>query len=308
MAKIYTPRRIREKNRWLRSDGKPNFKDRIHERPHELEPLVRKDAPTATDPTPILKACELMTSSRVRLVPIINAGREVEGVITGMDIIDYLGGGPKHNIVIKRGLRLLYPILDLPVSEIMRKNAIIVDIDTKLPKLLEVMITYGVGAVPVVSKKGYEGIITEREVMKHLAGILVGVNVRDIMTDSVITIEEGKTLEDAMKLMIETGVRRLPVTYGREVSGIIAWRQIIDLIGTHEIFRLIKSKTISEFKSLLVRDVMRKDVVTISPDADIGEAVTKMLERNVGSLLVTEGNELKGIVTEKDIIYGLVAG
>ena len=308
MVKVYTPRRLRERNRWLRSDGKPNFKGRIHEKPHELDPLVRRDTPTASDPTPILKICELMTSSRVRLVPIISADCTINGVVTGMDVIDYLGGGPKHRIVESRGLRLLYPVLNLPVSEIMRQDPIVIDIDTKLPRLLEVMINFGVGAVPIVSKRGYEGIITEREVMKHLAGKIVGVQVKDVMTEEVITVEDGKTLEDAMKLMIETGVRRLPVVYGKTVSGIISWRNIIDLVGTHEVFKIVKSKTIDELKSIPVREVMRKEIVTIYPEADLGEAVNVMLEKNVGSLLVTENNELKGIVTEKDIIYGLLVG
>ena len=42
------------------------------------------------------------------------------------------------------------------------------------------------------------------------------------------------------------------------------------------------------------------DLVSISPDASVLEAITLMADRSIGSLLVMQGDELKGIVTERD--------
>lgn len=44
------------------------------------------------------------------------------------------------------------------------------------------------------------------------------------------------------------------------------------------------------------------DVLVIDADASVLEAVQLMVERNVGSLLVTEGGEIDGIVTERDYL------
>ncbi len=305
--KVYTPRRVRERNRWLRSDGKPNFSSRVHEKPPELEPILRRDPPTATSSTNILRVCELMTQERVRLVPIVTPDNSVEGVVTGMDIIDFLGGGPKHRLVESRGYTLIYKVLDIPVGEIMEKRAIVADVDMKLTEVLELMIREGVGALPVVSKRGFEGVITERELMKYLAGKPVGVKVGEVMTKEVITVPQNITVLDAMKLMVETGVRRLPVTEDGVVKGIMVWRGVVDYVGTHKIFEELSSQSIFEFHSFPIIKVMRREVVTASEDMDLGDAAQLMFDRNVGSLLVTEDSVLKGIITERDIIYGLVA-
>jgi signal-transduction protein with cAMP-binding, CBS, and nucleotidyltransferase domain len=44
------------------------------------------------------------------------------------------------------------------------------------------------------------------------------------------------------------------------------------------------------------------DVLEIDADASVFEAVQKMVEMNVGSLLVTEGGDITGIVTERDYL------
>jgi CBS domain-containing protein len=55
-----------------------------------------------------------------------------------------------------------------------------------------------------------------------------------------------------------------------------------------------------------VKRFMRTDVVTISSDVPIKEAVKTMYEKNVGSLVIVDGNEIKGIVTERDIARSLL--
>ena len=54
-----------------------------------------------------------------------------------------------------------------------------------------------------------------------------------------------------------------------------------------------------------VRDMIRKkgyDVFTITPDATVFEALNLMAEHNIGALLVMTGEEINGIVSERDCI------
>lgn len=46
----------------------------------------------------------------------------------------------------------------------------------------------------------------------------------------------------------------------------------------------------------------RRDVLTIESDASVYDAVKRMVERNVGSLLVTVNGRIEGIVTERDYL------
>lgn len=53
---------------------------------------------------------------------------------------------------------------------------------------------------------------------------------------------------------------------------------------------------------MLVKEVMKRDVITVSPTASIQDVAYKMKEYNIGSVLVVEdGWKLKGIITDRDI-------
>ncbi len=307
MVKVYVYRRLRERNRWLRSDGKPNFKSKIHERPSEIAPVVIREAPTCNTRTPVLKVCELMSDSGLRLVTVLAGGRSVEGVIAGMDIVDYLGGGLKHNIILSHRIESIYDALSMPAEVVMHGNPIRASLSMTLPELLEVMIKYSVGALPVVSREGdYVGIVTEKSLIKYLTGKVTGTLVKDVMTENVICIDSNATLGKALKLMINTGVRRLPVTTDGSIVGMLSWKDIVDLVGRHKVFQLLQSKSIFELLSLPVSDVMRKGILTIEPECDIGEAASIMNVKNVGSLLVVSKGRLLGIITARDVLYGTV--
>jgi len=56
-----------------------------------------------------------------------------------------------------------------------------------------------------------------------------------------------------------------------------------------------------------VKDVMTKDVVSISPDISIYEAARKMRDENIGSLLVLDRKKLVGIITDRLIALSVVA-
>jgi CBS domain-containing protein len=56
-----------------------------------------------------------------------------------------------------------------------------------------------------------------------------------------------------------------------------------------------------------LRDVMTRGVKTIPPSAAIDEAASLMKSLNVGAIPVCDGQRLKGIVTDRDIVLRVVA-
>ena len=56
-----------------------------------------------------------------------------------------------------------------------------------------------------------------------------------------------------------------------------------------------------------VRDLMTRDVVTLPPAATVEEAARLMESRNVGTVLVTEGNQLKGLLTDRRVVTDCIA-
>jgi CBS domain-containing protein len=54
-----------------------------------------------------------------------------------------------------------------------------------------------------------------------------------------------------------------------------------------------------------IREVMSDQVVTVDPAATVAEAATVMGSRGIGSALVMQGGQLRGIFTERDIVRAL---
>jgi CBS domain-containing protein len=57
--------------------------------------------------------------------------------------------------------------------------------------------------------------------------------------------------------------------------------------------------------SAIAEDMMTRPVETAPPDAPIAEAVRKMREKGINSLVVVEDGDIKGIITRDDVIKGV---
>lgn len=58
---------------------------------------------------------------------------------------------------------------------------------------------------------------------------------------------------------------------------------------------------------MLVRDIMKRHVITIDPEARVIDAAQLMRKHSIGSLIVIKNNEAKGIITKWDILTKVVA-
>lgn len=57
-----------------------------------------------------------------------------------------------------------------------------------------------------------------------------------------------------------------------------------------------------------VRDVMTTDPVTVEPLTSVTEVARMMRDEDIGAVLVTEGGELRGLVSDRDLVVRAVAG
>ncbi|RSK29305.1 CBS domain-containing protein [Bacillus sp. HMF5848] len=81
-----------------------------------------------------------------------------------------------------------------------------------------------VGAIPVVDEGKLIGIITDRDlVVRGYAEKRSGSNeVKNVMSDKLVTVNASTTLEEAANVMAEHQVRRLPVVEGDKLIGIVS--------------------------------------------------------------------------------------
>jgi len=296
----------RKEPRFLRSDGTPNFSSKVYEKPGEVEVIARRPVVTATPTTKVIDALKIMASRGFRRLPITSTNGKLVGIITAMDFMDYFGGGEKFNLIVNRHSFDVYSAFNEVLEPIMTRDVVKVYVDETFIDVLSKMVRYNVGAVPVVTRdEKVFGIITERDVVNHLAEKITGKIVEEVMTKDVVTIGPSATLYDALKTMVSNGFRRLPVVDDGELKGMLVAMDVVRFLGSGKVFEYAKSDDVRDVLAVKVADVMTKDVEAITPGSDIGEAASLMRRTGRGSLLVVESGELKGIITERDLVLAI---
>ncbi|MFX1331661.1 MAG: cyclic nucleotide-binding/CBS domain-containing protein [Promethearchaeota archaeon] len=116
--------------------------------------------------------------------------------------------------------------------------------------------------------------------------------VRDFMTSLIVTSEADTPVKEAAKLMAAEDIGSLIVTRGDVLAGMVTRKEIIGA-------RLLSDDA---YSSLTVEDVMTSPVITISPDADLGQTIAVMDQAGVKCLPVIEGNAIIGVVSTSDVI------
>jgi acetoin utilization protein AcuB len=125
--------------------------------------------------------------------------------------------------------------------------------------------------------------------------------VREWMSSSPVTITVDAPINEALRVMRQSQVRRLPVldTEGNMV-GIISEKDLlyaspspVSSLSIYEMHYMISQLKVSE--------LMTTDVITVTPDTPLEEAARIMADTKIGGLPVLEDNKLVGIITETDV-------
>jgi CBS domain-containing protein len=113
-------------------------------------------------------------------------------------------------------------------SNHMSRNLLTVTPDVALTEVAQRMVSRDVGAVLVFEDGRLVGILTERDVLRAVAGGLDdGTVVADWMTRDPDTLDSDETTRQAATLMIHGGFRHLPVMEGGEVVGMLSIRDLM---------------------------------------------------------------------------------
>jgi acetoin utilization protein AcuB len=125
-------------------------------------------------------------------------------------------------------------------------------------------------------------------------------NVGRRMTHPVITVQPNTPITKAHELMTKEKIRRAPVVKNGKLVGMVSLNDILKAypsaatsLAVWEITTLVAKIT--------VKDVMVKDVCTVTEDTPIEEAARIMADNHISALPVMSGEELVGIITETDL-------
>lgn len=195
----------------------------IHDLKTGISGLVRK-TPKITPHTTICEAARLMVENQLKQLPVFD--KKVIGVVTNENLM-------REAAKIDFGAR--------SVSGIMSEGIISVEADDRVGKIINIFREEGISRVPVLSNGKLVGIVTMHDLLELIMPKKIGtgkdsvgadnspmrnIKIKDIMTDSVVTVKPDSTISEAVDLMLDRDIHSLVVLDGK-VKGIITRTDVL---------------------------------------------------------------------------------
>ncbi len=291
--------------------GPLEFKTRTSEHEGDVMSIARREVVTAPQSTTIQEAAETMVKNKFRRLPITDPGTgKLLGLVTSMDILDFLGGGDKYKILEEKYQGNFLAAVNESVKEIMTREVHVLSDKDSVQDAIVAMINEEVGALPVIdSQDKIVGIVSERDFVLLMAGVLTDELVEDYMTEKVISTTPGTRIEGASKIMVRNKLRRIPVV-GEErrtphpekekIMGIVTATDVMEFLGENRAFN--STGNAEEILNNYISDIMEINVISTTARNRLGDICQIMEDKGMGGLPVVQDDELQGIITESDIL------
>ena len=115
----------------------------------------------------------------------------------------------------------------IPVKEVMTRNVLTFREDTPVEEIALTLSARHITGAPVIGDQGHVvGIVSETDVFSKK-----GKTAKDIMSQHVISVTEETGIDEAARLMIGEGIRRVPVIRGGKMVGLLSRSDVLDFFA-----------------------------------------------------------------------------
>jgi len=185
----------------------------------------------------------------------------------------------------------------LRVQDIMTHEVVTATAEDTVFSAVRKMSEDNVSCVIVVDEEMVIGILTDKDVLKGVAGQdreFHRLRVNERMSNPVEVMAPETSVLAAGKTMEAKGIKRLPVVDAGGLVGIVTQTDI-----TRGLISISPLKAVS--------DIMTTDITTVDTAATISEAAQLMSAKGISSLIAMHRHAAAGIITEKDLLRRVVA-
>jgi len=185
----------------------------------------------------------------------------------------------------------------LKVKEIMTTDIISVDKDVDLGYVLKLMKKNDITKIPVFEEKKLVGLITDNRIAYKLGSIRKkGVppsrlHASSVTDKNIECIEPETDIKSILKKVGKTGPTMLCVKENDDLKGVITKADLLPLVDSKK----------------QIKDIMKKDVFTVSPDDRVIHARRIMVDSEIARLPVVDKGELMGIISDNEIAFALAS-
>lgn len=173
--------------------------------------------------------------------------------------------------------------------------------------IVEILIENKIRALPVVEDGELKGFICQSDLIKGLTEVkeLDGEKVKDVAVLPLITMAPIDTIAESRKIMLDNEISHVPVVKDNKLIGMVTAKEIVSRfitpIGATTTGDLIGER-VARFVGTL-DGIMDKNPITVSPDASIREALTKMVKSEFKAVILLSNDDSPvAIVTPRELL------
>jgi CBS domain-containing membrane protein len=128
------------------------------------------------------------------------------------------------------------------------------------------------------------------------------ISVASIMTKNLVMLKVDDELSHAESLFKKNKIRHIPVVENGEIIGMLSFTDLLRISFVDAVDDDAEDVNAEVYNLFTMRQVMTKNVVTITADTTIKQAATMFLESEFHALPVVENGKITGIVTTTDLL------
>jgi len=185
----------------------------------------------------------------------------------------------------------------LHVADVMSKEVATISLDEIVISAAKIMSEKKISCLVVMDGGNMAGIITETDVLRRIgnkAKDFYRIKLGRIMSSPVESVPFDLSILDAGKIMSARHIKRLPVLKENKLVGIVTQTDLVRALTSYGLWRDVS-------------EIMSRDIAGIQRYATVAEAAEIMTSRKISCIIVLDGDDLAGVLTEKDLLGRVVA-
>jgi CBS domain-containing protein/ribosome-associated translation inhibitor RaiA len=175
----------------------------------------------------------------------------------------------------------------MDISDAVTTEYVAFEPETRIAKVAGAFEDPAVKAVVVEDGGRFRGVVTQRQLLSshHDPDEKAG----SAMRRDPPRIQRTEDVRETARLMLESQLKLLPVFEGETFYGVVTAQDILALVDEH-------------LDVLTIDDVYTRDLISVDPEATLGEVIHTLLDANVSRVPVIEGGSPEGMISLHDLM------
>jgi len=185
----------------------------------------------------------------------------------------------------------------LNVGYVMSKDVATICPDEIVISAAKIMSDKKISCLVVMDNGNVAGIITETDMLRRVGDKgkdIYRTKLGQIMSSPVESVPPDLSVLEASKIMGVKHIKRLPILKDEKLVGIVTQTDLVRALTSYGLWRDIS-------------EIMSRDIAGIQRNASVAEAAKIMTSRKISCIIVMDGDDVVGVLTEKDLLGRVVA-